>query len=106
MRYGQLMTRLISLRDAPATEVSVVGAKAASLARLHRERVPVMPGVVIPAGALHDHLREQGWLQRASAADESLADEIASSTLNPELADEIRQELEDLGKDWLYGQAP
>ena len=92
------MTRLISLKDHRATDASVVGAKAAALARLHRQRVPVLPGLVIPVPALESFLEQQGWLARARDPDAQLADDIASSRLDSGFADALRRAVGDLGE--------
>ena len=98
MRYGQGMTRLISLNDALAMDADVVGAKAASLARLHRERVPVQPGIIVPVGAFHEFLRANHWLARAQSLDESLAEDIVRARMDPALADDLRREVGLLGE--------
>src|SRR5689334_15280157 len=52
------MPPLISLDDDAALDPSLVGVKAANLARARRAGLPVLPGVVVPieaAGAVIDH---------------------------------------------------
>jgi pyruvate,water dikinase len=68
---------LLDLRDERATDASRSGAKAATLARLLRAGLPVLPGIVIPADTFADgRLPKAGradLVQRASALGERFA---------------------------------
>ena len=98
MRYGQGVSRLISLSDPQATDPARVGGKAAALSRLLRERVHIMPGVVVPVEAFEEFLNAHGWRERALHGDPALADDISTARLGPDLAGSLRRAVGRLGE--------
>jgi rifampicin phosphotransferase len=93
MRYGQGVNQLISLEDPRALDVGRVGAKAATLAQLRAEGVPVLPGCVVPADALSAVVA--GIKAESGAAE--LCSAILHAVLPAELAGEIRTAAAKLG---------
>jgi phosphohistidine swiveling domain-containing protein len=98
VRYGQGVTPLIFLDEPAAQNTSIVGGKAAVLSRLMNAGHCVLPGVVVQAQSLDDFLAEKGWTDRADRGDPTLAEDIRSSRIGPELAGALRSAVAGLGE--------
>ena len=82
--------RMLSQRDASTATLSSVGAKAATLARLAGEGIPVPPFFVVPAAAFARHLRDNAipWPPPADAC-ATWRDQVRSSPMTPTLSRQI-----------------
>ncbi len=92
-----MMNQLLSLADPQAVDSGIVGGKASALARLHRERVPVLPGVVVTAGVFDAVSEAHGWLARAQKEDPTLEHEVLKSSLPSDVSAELARATAALG---------
>ena len=88
------MQTLISLQQPKAMDPSVVGGKAAVLARLHRAGFPVADGVVIPVSTIRHFMDGRGWLERVATVD---CKEVEGSKFDADVLGELRTRLVPLG---------
>ena len=92
-----MMNQLLSLADPQAVDSGIVGGKASALARLHRERVPVLPGVVVTAGVFDAVSEAHGWLARAQKEDPTVEHEVLKSSLPSDVSAELARATAALG---------